>query len=120
MIEPGENIKQFGDVGTIALDKLMTKIMKSHEDLFKKPFLELNIDEVTNQVLESINDVCQKIHRNYITKILRQCLDRMILMYSKCFIQSLENKLFNKDNVICLSVLLFFKIIPPLAPGCYR
>jgi hypothetical protein len=97
--DEAETKRKFTEIGRLSYEKIVAVNFKLMEELVMKPFLELNVESTLVKIFENIGDYIPKIHPSYQTKIWMGCIERTVLLYCKCLLNSADKKLLKKQDL---------------------
>jgi len=93
-------IKNFDSVGKKSVDKIAENIfIPVTEEHKQKSFLQVELLETVNGTLQTIEDLVEKIHPTYATKLRSALLKQTVTFYVQSFLNSAEKKTIKKEHL---------------------
>jgi len=92
--------KNFVIIGKRCIEKIITNIFEPiYDDPKLRWFLQTELAQVSNKTLKMVEDMVDKIHPNYATKLRTYLLKETVAFLVQTFLNSAEKKLLKKQNL---------------------
>jgi len=94
--------RRFVLIGKKALQKLSDNLVTTQTERFKKGFLQFDLPTFLDEVLNQTEELTNKMHPSYPSKVGAEILKHVVSFYVKLFLTSAEKKTFKKEDLPAL------------------